>query len=81
MQSGVLADCLGPMPIEGSRCQGDFDLLVTKFGLEDKDDQGKVDALRNLPMETLISAIEELGYLRSLKSIDASAFPVFYPVV
>jgi len=63
MQSGVLADCLGPMKVDGSRSQGDFDFLVKKFGLEDKDDQGKVDGLRNLPMEDLINAIEELGYL------------------
>jgi len=63
MQSGVLADCLGPMQVKGWRTQGDFDLLVKKFGLEDKDDQGKVDGLRSLPMEDLISAIEDVGYL------------------
>jgi carboxylesterase type B len=81
LQSGVLADCLGPMPVEGSRTQGDFDLLVKKFGLEDKDDQGKVDGLRNLPMEDLINAIGEVGYLPLLKSANIRPFPLFYPVV
>lgn len=62
MQSGVLADTLGPAQLQGPRTQGDFDMLVKKFGLEDKDDQGKVDALRALPMEDLINAIPEVGY-------------------
>jgi carboxylesterase type B len=62
LQSGVLADTLGPAQLQGPRTQGDFDMLVKKFGLEDKDDQGKVDALRALPMEDLINAIPEVGY-------------------
>ena len=77
MQSGVLADCLGPLPVGGSRSQGDFDLLVKKFGLEDKDDQGKVEGLRNLPMEDLINAIEELGYLPSSNLLTLGHFPYF----
>lgn len=62
LQSGVLADCLGPMSVGGARSQGDFDYLVKKFGFEDKDDQGKVDALRALPMEKLIESINDIGF-------------------
>lgn len=62
LQSGVLADCLGPAKIEGPRTQGDFDRLVKKFGLEGKDDQGKVDGLRAVPAQDLINAIVEIGY-------------------
>jgi carboxylesterase type B len=65
LQSGVLADCLGPAKIEGSRTQGDFDRLVKKFGLEGKDDQGKVDGLRAVPTQDLINAIVEFGYRSS----------------
>lgn len=60
MQSGLL-DCLNPTQIDGARSQGDFDKLVKKFGLEDKDDQGKVDGLRALPCEELVKAISDLG--------------------
>ena len=63
MQSGCLGDCLGPAQIDGARSQGDFDKLVRKFGLEDKDDQGKVDGLRALPYEELVNAISDLGYI------------------
>jgi carboxylesterase type B len=77
MQSGVLADCLGPLQVGGSRSQGDFDLLVKKFGLEDKDDQGKVEGLRNLPMEDLINAIEELGYFPFPNLLTLGPFPYF----
>jgi hypothetical protein len=62
MQSGVLAGTLGPAQLQESRTQGDFDMLVKKFGLENKDDQGKVDALRALPMLDLINAISDVGY-------------------
>jgi carboxylesterase type B len=63
LQSGVLADCLGPAKLQGPRTQGDFDSLVKKFGLEDKDDQGKVDGLRAVPLKDLIKAIVEVGYI------------------
>jgi carboxylesterase type B len=59
MQSGVLADSLGPADLDNYRTQGDFDRLVKKFGLEDKDDQGKVDGLRALPYEELQKVIGE----------------------
>lgn len=62
LQSGVLAGTLGPARLGNSRTQGDFDILVKKFGLEGKDDQGKVDALRALPMEDLIKSIPDIGY-------------------
>ena len=42
--------------------QGDFDMLVKKFGLQDKHDQGKVDALRALPMEDLVNSVPDVGY-------------------
>lgn len=62
MESGVLADCLGPAKLEGAHCQGDFNRLVKKFGLEDKDDQGKVEGLRAVPYKELVGAIADLGY-------------------
>jgi hypothetical protein len=43
--------------------QGDFDMLVKKFGFQDLDDQGKVDALRALPMEDLINSVSDVGYV------------------
>jgi len=61
MQSGVLAECLGPMPLDNFRVQGDFDRLVERYGLQDKDDQGKVDGLRAVPMDELINAVAEMG--------------------
>jgi carboxylesterase type B len=79
LQSGVLADCLGPMSVSGARSQGDFDLLVKKFGLEYKDDQGKVDGLRALPIQNLIESINDVGYAFHLL-VNKSTFPVFYPV-
>ena len=63
MQSGCLADCLGPAQIDEARSQGNFDKLVRRFGLEYKDDQGKVDGLRALPYQELVEAISELGYI------------------
>jgi carboxylesterase type B len=63
MQSGVLADCLGPMSIDGARSQGDFDMLVKKFGLEDKDDQGKVDGLRALSLKQLTDSVADVGFV------------------
>lgn len=62
MQSGILADCLGPAKLDGARTQGDFDRLVRRFGLEGKDGQGKVDGIRAVPYKELVQAIEELGY-------------------
>jgi len=62
MQSGVLAECLGPMPVDSFRSQGDFDRLVERFDLGGKSDQEKVDALRALPMDELIKVTSELGY-------------------
>jgi carboxylesterase type B len=62
MQSGVLAECLGPLPLDHFRAQGDFDKLVQRFGLKEKDDQGKVDGLRAVPMDDLAKAVTELGY-------------------
>jgi len=61
MQSGVLADCLGPVALDSPRAQGLFDKLVKRYGLEDKDDQGKVDGLRALPMQELIKVCTEMG--------------------
>jgi carboxylesterase type B len=61
LQSGVLADCLGLGKVSGARAQGDFDYLVKKFGLQNKDDQGKVDGLRAVPMEQLIESINDQG--------------------
>jgi carboxylesterase type B len=68
LQSGCLADCLGPLPVDSPRTQGDFNKLVKRFKLQDKDDQGKVEALRALPTEELIAALEEIGYVSSLES-------------
>lgn len=78
LQSGLLADCLGPMNIEGVRSQGDFDMLVKKFGLEDKDDQGKVDGLRAVPLEELIKTINDLGYISSF-TYSQKPFPCVLP--
>lgn len=81
MQSGVLADCLGPVPLWSSRVQGDFDRLVKRFGLEDQDDQGKVDGLRAVPINDLIKAATELGYstLCQLLTVDRSrSFHLLY---
>jgi carboxylesterase type B len=63
LQSGLLADCLGPLSVDNRRMQGDFDMLVKKFGFQDLDDQGKVDALRALPMEDLINSVSDVGYV------------------
>lgn len=63
MQSGALADALGVDTVSGIRSQGDFDSLVKIFGLEDKDDQGKVDGLRQISTEKILEAISILsGY-------------------
>jgi carboxylesterase type B len=62
LQSGALANSpMGPAPVSGIRSQGDFDSLVSIFGLEDKDDQGKVDGLRKVPANELINAISIIG--------------------
>lgn len=61
MQSGVLGGCFGPASVDGPRSQGDFDKLVKKFGLEDKDDQGKVDGLRAIDWKELVNAISDIG--------------------
>jgi carboxylesterase type B len=62
LQSGALANSpMGPAPVSGIRSQGDFDSLVSIFGLEGKDDQGKVDGLRKLPADELIKAVSIIG--------------------
>jgi carboxylesterase type B len=63
MQSGALGDALGVASVSGIRSQGDFDSLVKIFGLEDEDDQGKVDGLRKVPTEKILEAITTIsGY-------------------
>jgi carboxylesterase type B len=63
MQSGALADALGVATVSGIRSQGDFDSLVKIFGLENKDDQGKVDGLRQISTEKILEAISIIsGY-------------------
>jgi len=63
-----MADCLGPLDLDSPRAQGDFDRLVKLFGLEDKDDQGKVDGLRAVPYEKFVAEIKD-------------PYTVYYPVV
>lgn len=57
------------MCVNSDRTQGDFNKLVKRFKLEDKDDQGKVDALRALPMQELIDGLEEIGYAYCLNIV------------
>ena len=80
MQSGLLADILGPAPVSGPRGQGLFDILVKKFGLEDKDDQGKVDGLRVIPWQDLVKVIADLGYVSDGKLLipDIDPLPFFF---
>ena len=73
MQSGCLVDMMGPAAVDGARSQGDFDMLVKKFGLEDKDDQEKVEALRAAPMEDLINVINDLGCAFMLVTFSLTA--------
>jgi carboxylesterase type B len=81
MQSGCLSGSFGPASVNGPRTQGDFDMLVKKFGLEDKDDQGKVDGLRALDWKELVDAIADIGYEVLVFITDISEFAYFYPVV
>ena len=63
MQSGVLADCIGPQPLDSRRAQGDFDGLVEKFGLQGKSDQEKIEGLRAIPWDVLAKSVLEMGYI------------------
>jgi len=78
LQSGVIGTTLGPKPIDREKSQRDFDLLCKRFGLDDKDDQGKVDGLRAVPTDDLIEAIDGLGHSPSLHNCaDCRPIPLF----
>jgi carboxylesterase type B len=80
MQSGCLADCMGPVTVNGPRTQGDFDMLVKRFGLEDRDDQGKVDGLRAVSIEDLLQVLGELEYTCFCSFfLTAVPVPIFIP--